>query len=208
MAILYRTWLEFIGWTLTAVFWLFLLQDQVFWWQPTLLLVLFLVLYFSTRRLSYNGGAIPFVSVLILCGWLFLARLDPLFANGHFYGVVLGVLAFLIGIFTNFTQIERPLIWGCGAIVLLASTALFGQTVGGAKAWLTVFGLRFQPVELARIFLVIYVAQSLHYKRSKFEIVSFLGIGFLLLAYQRDLGPALLIFFVVCWLSLYEQFTW
>lgn len=208
MASLYRTWLEFAGWILTAVFWLFLLQDQLIWWQPAILWVSLLVLFFITKYLGYDAGSIPFVSVLILCGWLFLNRLDPIYATGHFWGVLVGTIAFLLGLLVRFTRFNQPLLWGFGALGLLAITAVFGESVSGAKAWLTIFGLRFQPVELARIFLVFYLAQSLTDKRSRAELVFFLGVFFLLLAYQRDLGPALLVFFVFCWLSLYKDFSW
>ncbi|NMB00997.1 MAG: FtsW/RodA/SpoVE family cell cycle protein [Firmicutes bacterium] len=208
MAPLYRTWFEFTGWLLTAAGLLFLLQGQLNWWQPAVLWVLFSVLFFLTRRLGYDPGAIPLLSIPVFCGWLFLTRLDPNYATGHFGGVMLGGLAFLLGVVLKPTKHVKPLFWGFAALVLLLITVLVGESVGGAKAWLTVLGLRFQPVELARIFVVLYLAQSLHGEQSEFELTCVLGCFFLLLAWQRDLGPALLVFFVFCWLSLANHFSW
>ena len=59
---LYRTWLEFTGWLFCLVWWLFWLQGQVSWWEPCVLWVMFMVLYFLTRRLGFDAGAIPFIA--------------------------------------------------------------------------------------------------------------------------------------------------
>ena len=89
-----------------------------------------------------------------------------------------------------------PLVWALSALGLVAVTTMFGISVGGARAWITLFGLRFQPVEIARIFLIIYLAQYFVGERPKWELAIVLGGFFLSLAWQRDLGPALLVFFV------------
>lgn len=208
MATLYRAWLELTGWLVTLVFWLWLMQGQLSYWQPVVLWVTFGLLFLLTRRWGYDSGALPLIAVLVFLGWIFLARLDPTYAAGHFWGVLVGTLAFLAGLFGKFTKFERPLVWALCSLALLVVTVLFGDSAGGAKAWLTIFGFRFQPVELARIFLVIYFAQSLEAKRSKLELFLVLACFLALLALQRDLGPALLVFLVFCWLSLTKEFTW
>lgn len=208
MRTLYSTWVEFTIWLAGFVAWLFFLQDQVAWWQPLVLWASFMLLFFFTRQLGYDAGAIPFVAVLILCGWVFLTRLDPTWATGQTWGVLVGVFAFLLGLFVRPTRFDYPVLWAAAALFLLGITVLFGDSVGGAKAWITVYGFRFQPVELARIFIVIYLAQHLSNERSKIELALILGIFFLILAWQRDLGPALLIYFVFCWMSLFWRFSW
>lgn len=205
---LYGTWLEFAGWTGGLVLWLYWLQGRVCWWQPLVLWVTFAVLFFLTKRLKYDTGAIPFVAVLILCGWVFLTRLNPSWATDQFWGALLGCVAYLAGLWGGFSDLDHPWLWAGGALGLVAITALFGHSVGGAKAWISVLGLRFQPVELARIFIVFYLAQHLTEGRSKHELFAVLGSFFLILAWQRDLGPALLVFFVYCWMSLYHKFSW
>ena len=205
----YRTWLEFTGWLLCLLGWLYFLQGQLQWWQPGVLWVMFMVLFFLTQRLRFDAGAIPFVAVLVLLGWLFLTRLDPNWATTQTHGALLSGLGYLCGVFLGSTKrLRQPYLWAGAALGLVAITAIFGTSVGGARAWLTILGFRFQPVELARICLIPYLASYFTDHRSPWEVGVVLGALFLMLAWQRDLGPALLMFAVFCWMSLFAHFTW
>lgn len=208
VGLLYRTWFGLTGWLLAAVLCLFVVQGQVVWWQPAALWTLFAVLWFVTRTLGADPGALPVAAVLVFCGWLFLTRLDPAFSHSHSWGVLLGGLLYLFGLLVPVTGWPLTRLWGGAALALLAVTALWGEASGGARAWLTVHGVRFQPVELAKVFFVLYLGKSLSRKRPSWEPVLFLGGFCLLLAWQRDLGPAVLMFLVFCWLLLQQSFSW
>lgn len=84
MALLYRTWFGFSGWLAAVVLWLVLFQGQVLWWQPAALWALFALLWLITRKLGAHPGALPFTAALVFLGWIFLTRLDPHLAQGHF----------------------------------------------------------------------------------------------------------------------------
>lgn len=208
MGLLGRTWFEFTGWLAAVLLWLFFLQGQVNWWQPAVLWALFLLLYLVTRGCGAHPGALPFVAVLVFCGWIFLTRLDPSLGQGHFYGALLGSAFYLFGLFLPAPRLRFSRLWAWGAVVLLGLTALWGETVGGAKAWLTVCGLRFQPVELAKVFLVLYLGKGISQGRPLWELLSFVGSFLLLSAWQRDLGPAVLVLLVFSWLVLQHSFAW
>ncbi len=51
------------------------------------------------------------------------------------------------------------------AFVLTAVTIAFGETVNGARLWLQIGPARFQPSELARLLIVLFVAVFLHERR-------------------------------------------
>lgn len=208
MSALYGAWFEFTGWIGAVLLWLYVLQPELIWWQPAVLWLLFALLFFLTRKVGADGGALPFAAVLVLCGWVFLTRLDPKWAAGQFAGALLGGLAFLLGVLLPVSRISRHRLFGAAALLLLAVTALFGQSAGGARAWLELGGLRFQPVELARVLFILYLAQQLTREGTWWEVVLALFSLFALLAWQRDLGPVLLVFFVYCWLSLHHRFSW
>lgn len=88
-------------------------------------------------------------------------------------------------------------------LVLLLATWFpgFGRTVNGARRWLSFGGFSFQPSELAKLSIVLYLAHSLAKKR---EQVSTFSIGFVphvlvvgvvagLVLVQPDLGTAVVI---------------
>ena len=57
------------------------------------------------------------------------------------------------------------------SIVLLLCVLLFGQSVNGARRWINIAGLQFQPSEIAKFALVLLLAHyiSLNYKKMKKE---------------------------------------
>lgn len=208
MALLYRTWFGFSGWLAAVVLWLVLFQGQVLWWQPAALWALFALLWLITRKLGAHPGALPFTAALVFLGWIFLTRLDPHLAQGHFQGVLLGSGFYLLGLLVPVCQLPLRRLWAWAALSLLAITLIWGETAGGARAWLTVAGVRFQPVELAKIFFILYLGKHLAPGTSLWELAFFLASFCLLLAWQRDLGPAALVFLVFIWLSLRQAFYW
>ncbi len=122
------------------------------------------------------------------------------------------IIAYFAGIFimsiptSKYRFIYR--IFFYGMIISLISVLFIGKVAGGAKAWLEIAGRRFQPLEFAKIALIIYL--SVYYYRlsmSRFKkrwlyYVAFLYpillaiIVFVLLSKQPDLGGAIIVAFM------------
>jgi cell division protein FtsW len=90
------------------------------------------------------------------------------------------------------------------ALLLLSTYSSFGQNIGGFKRWIKIFKMQFQPVEFAKLALIIYVAWFLSHNADKIRrmryvllSVSVLFIFFLLIFFQPDFGTAVLISIVV-----------
>jgi cell division protein FtsW (lipid II flippase) len=115
-------------------------------------------------------------------------RLGPSDAFKQGWWIVVGLVLFavaLIGLRGDYRVLESyKYLFGLGAIALLYLPRVpgLGTTVNGARLWVHVGGLQFQPGELAKIFLVVFLAA---YLREKREV---LAQGRL-----KDLGPLLLI---------------
>lgn len=85
-----------------------------------------------------------------------------------------------------------------------------GVTAGGARRWLNIGALTFQPVELVRVALIIYLAYSLAKKQERlheFSIgfvphVAVLGIFTVLILNQPDFG-SVVILGAITWFMLY-----
>ena len=131
---------------------------------------------------------LPMTGLLTAIGLTEIYRLGPSDAFKQGLWVVIGVAVFaaaLIGLRRDYRVLERyKYIFGVGAIALLFLPRVpgIGETVNGARLWVHVGGLQFQPGELAKIFLIIFLAG---YLREKREV---LAQGRL-----KDLGPLLVI---------------
>ena len=80
----------------------------------------------------------------------------------------------------------------------------FSKKVGGARRWLTFGGFSFQPSELAKFTLVLFIAKSLVKRADKLRNFAYgylpnlivLGFFFIPILFQPDFGTAMIIFTV------------
>jgi rod shape determining protein RodA len=136
-----------------------------------------------------------------------------IFLKKQLFGVVAGcLLAFVASRFNCYT-IMRAGYHGFFVIALLLIYTLFKGTSGmGAQRWIDLVFFRLQPSELTKFFLPACIAYYLHMteKRSWSTLIDFafplvaVGITFLLILKQPDLGTALIMAIsglIVCWLG-------
>jgi cell division protein FtsW len=126
-------------------------------------------------------------------------------------GAVAGValMAFLISVRKPLYQ-NGYVVYGLLALsVFLLAACFVMPSVARVNRWVSLFGVRFQPSELAKISLVIYLAYFLEQKRHRLHewriLVSPLAIMSLvtmLILKEPDYGTAILIF-AICGLMLY-----
>jgi cell division protein FtsW (lipid II flippase) len=152
---------------------------------------------------------LPMAGLLTAFGVTEIYRLDPdnAFRQGLWIVVGVGVFsATLIVLRRDFRRLESyKYILGLTSIVLLALPALplIGQTVNGARLWVKLGPLQFQPGELAKIFLIVFLAGYLREKREVLAqgrlkdfgpLLAIWGAAMLVLVETNDLGSALLYF--------------
>lgn len=173
--------------------------------------VAFYVLYRVALR--FEPCILPPLVYLYGVGWVELLRLRPDLAQkqGHWLLIACGLGALSFHLFRNVNVLERHrhgiLV---GGLTLLFSALLVGTEVNGAKLWLRVGDLSFQPIEIVKLLLVVTLAAfwrrfRLWLKFSKGRVAGrlprrgslflvlgwFSGLGILVV--QRDLGMALLL---------------
>src|SRR5476651_1404184 len=112
-----------------------------------------------------RDDTLPALAVLVSAlGLLMVARLSPVLAARQ--AIWLGfslVLAVAAGpAFTRFRVLAAyKYIWILMAIVLFVALALFGQEVNGAKLWIRLGPLQFEPVEVIKLLVVLFMASYL-----------------------------------------------
>jgi rod shape determining protein RodA len=118
-------------------------------------------------------------------------------------GVVLMVLVTLVD-YQYLSKGAYPLI--LFGILLLIAVLLFGRVASGARRWIALGPLSFQPSELVKVFLILGLARYFTETRREsgwrfrdlLTPVFMVLVPFLLIAKQPDLGTALVLFFVAC----------
>ena len=152
---------------------------------------------------------LPMTALLTAVGVTVIYRLDDGDAGRQTLWVVIGVGVFALTLFVlrrDYRVLENyKYLFGIGSIALLALPALpgIGKTINGARLWVDVGPVQFQPGELAKIFLIIFLAGYLRDKRevlAQFRLKDFgplfliWGAAMLVLVQTSDLGSALLYF--------------
>jgi cell division protein FtsW (lipid II flippase) len=152
---------------------------------------------------------LPMAGLLTAVGVTEIYRLDPTdaFRQGLWIVVALAALAGTLFLFhRDYRRLESyKYLFGLTAIGLLALPALpvLGQTVNGARLWVHFGSLQFQPGELAKVMLIIFLAGYLREKREVLAqgrpkdlgpLLVIWGGAMLVLVETNDLGSALLYF--------------
>ena len=150
---------------------------------------------------------LPMAALLTAIGLTEIYRLGTTSAGRQGIWVVIGVGAFsatLIGLRRDYRVLERyKYIFGVAAIVLLFLPRLpvIGKEINGARLWVHVGSLQFQPGELGKIALVVFLAAYLREKREVLAqgrlkdwgpLLIIWGGAMLVLFVTNDLGSALL----------------
>jgi cell division protein FtsW (lipid II flippase) len=207
------------GVALLAVVWERSLTDARF--LPALRLVgLFLLCHVVLTLTGFRGDQLlfPLASTLVGIGLLLVIRLVPALGPRQCMWAVIGsavMLAVAIGpVEVRFLERYK---YSCAAvgIALVGLTLVFGvdPNGSGARLWLVVAGLAFQPSEILKVLLVVFFAGYLADKRELLTtaamrwgrlrlpplpyltpILAMWGISLALLVWQRDLGAAILFF--------------
>lgn len=128
-------------------------------------------------------------------------------------GLSLAFMVFKVPI--DFWQTHRGKLF-IFALILLVLVLVFGREIGGAKRWLPLVIMNFQPAELVKIAAIIFVAgylqRHLTAVKEDFNVIMRLSLPFglmaLLLLLQPDYGTTLLIAAVVTGMLIISGAPW
>lgn len=185
---------------------------------PASLFALFGVVHLALRRLAPGADSVllPIVFVLTSTGIAFVTRLVPSEAFDQVLWLVISVAA-LIATLAAVPSLERvgryKYILAVVGLALLIAPAIIGTEINGSKLWIQFAGRSFQPGELARVFLILFLGAYLAEHREVLTgstrkvlglpVPEFKALGPLLLMWaaslvvmvgSRDLGSSLLLF--------------
>ncbi|MCU1378858.1 MAG: putative FtsW/RodA/SpoVE family cell cycle protein [Acidimicrobiales bacterium] len=167
---------------------------------PFLLIVLALLAagHLAMRRLApgADGVLLPIAGLLNGIGYVMIARLDQRLAGLQATWTLIGVAAFIgtLIVVRRVRDLERYrytfMLLGVG-LLLLPLLPGIGRNINGARIWVSLGPLNFQPGEFAKIALAIFFASYLVEKREVLGIAA-RRVGPLALPEIRHFGPVLL----------------
>lgn len=159
---------------------------------------LFVAAHLTVRRLTpgADGTLLPLAALLDGVGFVFVSRLDEDLAAAQtiWTGVGIGVFILTLVVVKEVRSLERyRYTFALVGIVTLLLPVIpgLGREVNGARLWVRLGPLNFQPAEIAKVVLVIFFAAYLIEKRELLAVAT-RRIGRVMLPDPRHLGPLLL----------------
>jgi rod shape determining protein RodA len=158
------------------------LSDPLLWIALAgLVLFSFLAIFSSTYNLQMKLGQ------------------DPLFyVKKQFFSLLVALVGLIFFAYLDYKHLKKASPWLYLANLALLTLVLFsGKGAQGAQRWFNLGPLSFQPSEIAKIIIIISIAAFLNERKkitNLFEalgLISLVGVPFLLIFKQPDLGTAL-----------------
>ena len=162
--------------------------DKTFFAIVIILLVFGLIMMFSASyatALNETGDGYFYLKRQLACALLGLA--------GMFVASYLD--------YNFFFNTKVAYLFFTGALALCAYTAKFGDETAGARRWITIFGIQFQPSEILKIAFIVIFAFILSVNFQKFEkkwtysmlpFFTIFAVVFLVLLLQRHMSAVML----------------
>ena len=185
---------------------------------PVGLFVAFAAAHVAVRILAPDADPVilPVVFLLSGIGIAFVTRLAPDLAENQVLWLFISVAAMIATLFfvRNLDKLaDYKYTLGLIGVILLILPMIIGTEKNGSKLWLTFGGFSFQPGELAKILIVLFLAFYLASNREALSVTAhrvgpfriprfrmllplfiMWGISLLIVIFERDLGSALLFF--------------
>lgn len=183
---------------------------------------LFVGAHLAIRRLApaADGMLFPLVALLNGIGYVFIARIDPDLADNQATWTFVGIAAFVgtLLVVKRARDLERYrytfLVLGLVLLVLPLVPGI-GVSIRGARIWVALGPISFQPGEFAKIAFALFFASYLVEKRELLSMATWpkfrpilpdlkhlgpvllaWGMAILVMTAQKDLGSSLLLFFL------------
>lgn len=155
---------------------------------------------------NYNFKLILFALAISVYGIIILGSAKASVQKHQIAGFVLGIIIMIILSLIDYHFILRFswIIYSLN-LVLLTAVIFFGDDSKGAQRWIEIFGVRFQPSELAKILLILFYAQFIMKHKEKLnsfkvltQLILLLFPPLFLVFKQPDLSTSIMIFIIFC----------
>lgn len=158
---------------------------------------------------GYNFKLIIFVLIALFIGALMVNSANSSYTEKNIIGIFMAIIIMILVSFIDYRKyLNYYWILYIINIVLLVSTKIphigYSSTGGGATRWIKLFGFVFQPSELSKLILIIFVAAYIYKRQDNFntftniiQLIVLLLIPLGLVVTQPDLSTTIVTFMIL-----------
>ncbi|HHV13835.1 MAG TPA: rod shape-determining protein RodA [Clostridiales bacterium] len=174
------------------------------------------------KRYDFKRYNITLLIIVIILGLIGAFLIKQVQAEGenlflkHLVGIAGGIMIVLVLSLIDYHFIcNFYIILYIIGIVLLVMVKLFGRTINHAQRWVMIGPIQFQPSELSKIILILFLATVFSIFRSKINNFLLIGLSFISVAIpiyfiqdQPNLSTCMIILFIFCMMIFAAGLSW
>ena len=132
---------------------------------------------------DYNFRLILWLVAISILGVMLVGSADASLQSRQLMGVILGFILMVIFSLMDYSWLLnfQWIIYGLN-LLLLIGVRILGDSAGGATRWIEIAGIRFQPTELTKIFIILFFAKFFLDQEENINSFKVIVQGILLLA--------------------------
>ncbi|MGM0413629.1 MAG: rod shape-determining protein RodA [Bacillota bacterium] len=169
-------------------------------------------MHWNKKLLKHINVYIPILVLSLIIIGLFIISSATGVADGNHQAflrtqvaaAVLGIILIILMLFFDYRILkDYDVIIYILTIIMLGFIFVLGITVSGGRRWLSIGPVNFQPSEVSKIFMIIFLAAYLDRNKNKlnklkdfFKSLLFILPPFILIILQNDLGTSLVLLFI------------
>ncbi|MBQ7680219.1 MAG: FtsW/RodA/SpoVE family cell cycle protein, partial [Butyrivibrio sp.] len=169
------------------------------------------------RFTDYDFSLVAMLVALSVFGVLAIGSVAPGEEEKQIRGLIISLVLMLVLSIMDYSVLLK-LNWFCyiGAVGILALVRTsYGRSAYGARRWIRLFGILFQPSELAKILLILFFAQFIMKHRDRIRSLPFvllcaaLAAPPIYLTYkQPDLSTTIVMGIIICVILFVAGIDW
>ncbi|MFW6390182.1 MAG: rod shape-determining protein RodA [Halanaerobiales bacterium] len=169
-------------------------------------------MHWNKKLLKHINIYIPVLVLSLIIIGLFIISSATGITDGYYRpfvrtqiaAAVLGIILIILMLFFDYRILkDYDLIIYILTIIMLGFIFILGITVSGGRRWILIGPVNFQPSEVSKIFMIIFLAAYLDRNKNKlnslkdlFKSLLFILPPFILIILQNDLGTSLVLIFI------------
>ena len=156
---------------------------------------------------NYDFKLILLVVALTIMGIVTIGSANSEFQDKQIMGLFMGLFIMVVVSLIDYSFILKFswILYGVNMLLLILVATSLGETTNNSQRWISIFGIRFQPSELAKILLILFFAQFImihreHISKLKYILFSLVLLAppLLLVLKQPDLSTSIVIAVAFC----------